>query len=105
MPIRARGWILKEPGKALVREDVDIAAPGPSEAVVEVLACGLCHTDLGFATGAVAPRHPLPLVLGHEIVGTVVETAERFGHLMGCPVLVPAVLPCGDCAFCRAGRS
>jgi 6-hydroxycyclohex-1-ene-1-carbonyl-CoA dehydrogenase len=71
---------------------------------VEVLACGLCHTDLGFASGAVPTRHALPLVLGHEAVGTVVAAGEGAAGLRGSRVIVPAVLPCGTCAFCRAGR-
>jgi 6-hydroxycyclohex-1-ene-1-carbonyl-CoA dehydrogenase len=50
----------------------------------------------------VKPNHPLPLVLGHEVVGTVQVCDEE--SLVGARVLVPAVLPCGDCAFCRAGR-
>ena len=97
-------WILREPKAPLVREERAVLSAGPAGAVVEVTACGLCHTDLGFAEGSVAPRHPLPLVLGHEIVGTVVDAGEAFRAFVGKPVLVPAVLPCGDCAFCRAGR-
>jgi len=69
-----------------------------------VTACGLCHTDLSFADGSVKTRHPLPLVLGHEITGRVVAAGDGATDLVGQPVLVPAVLPCGECAFCRAGR-
>jgi 6-hydroxycyclohex-1-ene-1-carbonyl-CoA dehydrogenase len=67
-------------------------------------ACGLCHTDLGYADGSVAPRHALPLVLGHEIVGKVVEAGAGAQAWMGRPVIVPAVLPCGECDLCRRGR-
>jgi 6-hydroxycyclohex-1-ene-1-carbonyl-CoA dehydrogenase len=104
MGVSAAGYFLETPGRPLVRRDLDVAAPAPGEVVVEVLACGLCHTDLGFAEGSVAPRHALPLVLGHEIVGTVVAAGRGVERLAGRRVLVPAVLPCGDCAFCRAGR-
>jgi 6-hydroxycyclohex-1-ene-1-carbonyl-CoA dehydrogenase len=52
----------------------------------------------------VAPRHALPLVLGHEIVGHIIETGRGAEEWLGRSVVVPAVLPCGDCAFCRAGR-
>jgi 6-hydroxycyclohex-1-ene-1-carbonyl-CoA dehydrogenase len=72
--------------------------------VVEVLACGLCHTDLGFASGAVPTRHDLPLILGHEVVGTVVKAGEGFAPLVEQRVIVPAVLPCGECELCRMGR-
>jgi 6-hydroxycyclohex-1-ene-1-carbonyl-CoA dehydrogenase len=71
---------------------------------VEVLACGLCHTDLGFADGSVRPQKGLPLVLGHEVVGTVTDTGEGVAVHPGQKVLVPSVLPCGECDFCRAGR-
>lgn len=98
------GYWLDQAGEPLVRRALNLAAPGEHEAIVEVEACGLCHTDLGFAAGDVAPKHALPLILGHEIVGTVTEAGDRFNDLVGKRVLVPAVMPCGDCAYCRAGR-
>ncbi len=97
-------YVLRQAGAPLVREERAMPEPGPGEAVVEVRACGLCHTDLGFAQGSVAPRHPLPLVLGHEITGVVRAAGRGAEALVGHEVLVPAVMPCGDCAFCRAGR-
>ncbi|MCC6665797.1 MAG: 6-hydroxycyclohex-1-ene-1-carbonyl-CoA dehydrogenase [Polyangiaceae bacterium] len=104
MGIRSEAWVLKESGKPLVKESIELAEPTATEVVVEVEACGLCHTDLGFAEGGVAPRMPLPIVLGHEVVGTVRAAGEKYQALIGQKVLVPAVMPCGDCAFCRAGR-
>ncbi len=104
MSVRAEAYVLNTSGEPLVRKIIDLPSPGPSEAIVEVEACGLCHTDLGFAQGAVAPVHPLPLVLGHEVVGVVHSAGERFAHLVGTKVLVPAVMSCGDCVFCRNGR-
>lgn len=104
MRVEAAAYFLESPGASLVRGALDITEPAPGQAVVEVLACGLCHTDLGFASGAVPTRHDLPLVLGHEVVGKVVEAGEGARHLVGKEVLVPAVLPCGECSFCRIGR-
>ncbi|HEX6202116.1 MAG TPA: 6-hydroxycyclohex-1-ene-1-carbonyl-CoA dehydrogenase [Thermoanaerobaculia bacterium] len=101
---QAEGWFLEAPAAPLVERGLELPAPGPGEALVEVAACGLCHTDLGFADGTVAPRHALPLVLGHEVTGRVVAAGAGAEDRVGRPVLVPAVLPCGDCAFCRAGR-
>ncbi len=98
-------WFLDAPGTPLSRRPLPLPHRGPGEALVEVAACGLCHTDLGFADGSVRPRHPLPLVLGHEVVGRVVEAGDGFAALLGKPVIVPAVLPCGSCEFCRAGRA
>jgi len=102
--ITAEGYFLETPGQPLVRRALELPDPGPGQALVEVTACGLCHTDLSFADGSVKTRHPLPLVLGHEITGRVVAAGDGATDLIGQPVLVPAVLPCGDCAFCRAGR-
>jgi 6-hydroxycyclohex-1-ene-1-carbonyl-CoA dehydrogenase len=99
-----RAYFLDAPGTALAAREHRIPAPGPEQALVEVLACGLCHTDLGFADGSVKPKHAFPLVLGHEVVGTVVQAGDHFASLAGRRVIVPAVLPCGRCAFCRAGR-
>ena len=101
VPIKAEVWMLEAGGAPLVRRTLELPDPSPTEAIVEVLACGLCHTDLGFADGSVPPSHALPLVLGHEIVGKVVAGPAK---LMGHTVIVPAVLPCGECAFCRSGR-
>ena len=100
----ARAYFLDAPAAPLAPRELTLADPGPGEAIVEVLACGLCHTDLGFASGAVPTRHPLPLVLGHEVVGTVVAAGDDVAALGGRRVIVPAVLPCGTCEFCRAGR-
>lgn len=101
----AEGYFLLAPAERLVKRALPLPAPGPGEVVVAVEACGLCHTDLAFASGAVTPRHALPLVLGHEVTGVVAAAGEDVRGLLGEPVLVPAVLPCGECAFCRAGRS
>ena len=104
MGIQRKAWVLKETGKPLVEESLELGDPAPSDVIVEVEACGLCHTDLGFAEGGVAPRMGLPIVLGHEVVGTVRAAGERYAALVGQKVLVPSVMPCGDCPFCRAGR-
>lgn len=95
---QSESWVLERASEPLVRRRVELEV-GPGDVVLEVEACGLCHTDLAFARGEVAPRHPLPLVLGHEIVGRLVD-----GPSAGRRVLVPAVIPCGECPFCRAGR-
>ncbi len=72
--------------------------------MVEVAGCGVCHTDVGFAYDGVPTRAPLPLTLGHEISGCVVATGEQATEWDGRDVIVPAVVPCGDCAACRSGR-
>ncbi|HGY89978.1 MAG TPA: 6-hydroxycyclohex-1-ene-1-carbonyl-CoA dehydrogenase [Planctomycetes bacterium] len=78
--------------------------PGPEEVVVRVAGCGICHTDLGFLDDGVPTRHPLPLILGHEISGTVVATGTEAGEWLNTQVVVPAVIPCGACDACEEGR-
>ncbi len=97
-------YLLTAAGKPLERRAIEASPLGSDDVLVEVEACGLCHTDLAFALGEVAPRHALPLVLGHEIVGRVADAGRDRGGLIGKLVLVPAVLPCGSCEFCSAGR-
>jgi 6-hydroxycyclohex-1-ene-1-carbonyl-CoA dehydrogenase len=87
----------------MVRGERDETA-GEGEAIVRVAGCGVCHTDLGFYYDGVPTRHPFPLVLGHEIAGTVVETGDDGRAWLGKDVVVPAVIPCERCAACRAGR-
>lgn len=99
-----RRFVLCEPGKPLVRQELPPRAPGPGEVVVQVAGCGVCHTDLGFADGEVRPRAALPLVLGHEIAGTVVSCGRGTHAWAGKDVVVAAVIPCGDCAPCAKGR-
>ena len=78
--------------------------PSPDHVVVEVAGCGLCHTDIGFAYDGVPTRHPLPLILGHEIAGRVIAAGDRAAEWVGRSVIVPAVIPCGACEACVAGR-
>ena len=85
-------------------QDVCMPEPGTDEVVVRVAGCGVCHTDIGFWRAGVSTRHSLPLTLGHEISGTVVRTGAGKRGLLGREVIVPAVIPCGECDLCRRGR-
>jgi 6-hydroxycyclohex-1-ene-1-carbonyl-CoA dehydrogenase len=84
--------------------DVPRPTPDQDEVLVRVAGCGVCHTDIGFWQDGVPTRHPLPLTLGHEISGTVVEAGSAARRLLGREVIVPSVIPCGACDLCRAGR-
>ncbi len=77
---------------------------GPGEVVVAVAGCGVCHTDLGFFYDGIRTNHPLPLCLGHEISGRVVAAGPGADTWLGKAVIVPAVIPCGDCDACRRGK-
>ena len=101
--MQAIAWVVGKPGEpmALVKRDL---RPDHGEALIQVAGCGICHTDLGFYYDGVPTRHPLPLTLGHEISGTVVEAGEGAGSWIGRQVIVPAVMPCGACPACRTGH-
>ncbi|MCJ2531806.1 MAG: zinc-binding dehydrogenase, partial [Candidatus Thermoplasmatota archaeon] len=82
-------------------EEVERPKPGLGEVLVRVAACGICRTDLHYLHGVPTFKKP-PLILGHEISG-VVEAPED-DPLQGQRVLLPPVIPCGHCEYCRAGR-
>jgi 6-hydroxycyclohex-1-ene-1-carbonyl-CoA dehydrogenase len=101
--MRIDAWMVEQPGREMVLQTRE-EEPGPGAVVVEVAGCGVCHTDLGFFYEGVATRHALPLALGHEISGRVVAAGPGADAWLGRAVVVPAVIPCGECAACRAGR-
>lgn len=102
MSIAAHRWLMTAPAAPLVR-DAFRATPGPGEVTVAVAGCGVCHTDLGYYYDGVRTNQPLPLALGHEISGRVVAAGEGAQQWIDKSVIVPAVLPCGDCDLCRRG--
>jgi 6-hydroxycyclohex-1-ene-1-carbonyl-CoA dehydrogenase len=97
-------WQMTAPGRPLAPAVREEPPPSAGEVVVEVAGCGVCHTDLGYLDEGVPVRGKLPLTLGHEISGRVVAAGPGAEELLGQPVVVPAVLPCGECELCRAGR-
>jgi len=101
--MKISGWTVQSPGQPMVCEERE-ATPGPNEVLIRVAGCGVCHTDLGFYYDGVPTRHPFPLTLGHEVSGTVVETGDAVAAWKGKDVVVPAVIPCGDCPACKAGH-
>jgi propanol-preferring alcohol dehydrogenase len=100
-----RAMLLDRPGTPLRPADLPDPEPGPGQLLLRVRACGICRTDLHVADGEL-PDPKLPLVLGHEIVATVVRGgpgAGRFrpGDRVGVPWLG---WTCGECRYCRSGR-
>ncbi len=102
-PITIRRWVMDEPGRPLRAIEEPSPELQPGTVLVEVAGCGVCHTDLGFYYDGVRTRGALPLALGHEVSGFVVGAGEGCEGLLGEAVVVPAVIPCGDCAACAAG--
>jgi 6-hydroxycyclohex-1-ene-1-carbonyl-CoA dehydrogenase len=102
MSIDAYRWLMAAPQEPMVKRDF-LAAPAAGEVVVEIAGCGVCHTDLGYYYDGVRTNQPLPLALGHEISGYVVATGAGAEAWKGKAVIVPAVLPCGECDLCKRG--
>lgn len=101
--MRISSWVVEQPGRPMVETAREESA-GPGEVLVRVAGCGVCHTDLGYFYDGVPTRHAFPLTLGHEVSGTVVEAGKGAEPWMGRNVIIPAVIPCGQCDACRAGR-
>jgi len=100
-----RAMVFDGVGTPLRLADLPRPEPGPEQVLVAVSACGVCRTDLHIVDGELA--HPkLPLVPGHEVVGTVAEVGSsvvrlRAGQRVGVPWLGHT---CRECRFCRTGR-
>ncbi|MGH7911826.1 MAG: zinc-binding dehydrogenase [Candidatus Dormibacteraceae bacterium] len=98
-----RAAVLTEPNRPLQVEEVDLAAPGPGEVRVKVAAAGICHSDLHYMNGELG--HPLPVVLGHEGAGTVVEVGSGVADFsVGDHVVLLWRTSCGHCGYCSSGR-
>jgi propanol-preferring alcohol dehydrogenase len=100
-----RAMLLDAPHRPLRAADIPRPEPGPGQVLVAVRACGVCRTDLHVADGEL-PNPKLPIILGHEIVGTVAAAGPGVTHFaVGRRVGVPWLgWTCGACAFCRSGR-
>jgi len=100
-----RAQLLTEIGQPLVAAEMPPPAPGPSQVLIKVRACAVCRTDLHVVDGELS-EPKLPLIPGHEIVGTIVERgpgAEKFA--VGARVGVPWLgWTCGECRYCRGGQ-
>jgi S-(hydroxymethyl)mycothiol dehydrogenase len=98
-----RGVISRKKGQPVEVVDVVIPDPGPGEAVVDIAARGVCHTDLTYREGGINANYPF--LLGHEAVGTIeavgpgVESVEP-----GDFVILNWRAVCGRCRACRRGR-
>ncbi len=104
-----RAAVLHDFKKPLLFEEVDRPKPGANDVLIQVEACGVCHSDLHVADGdwpQFARIVKRPLILGHEIAGRVVEKGETVQNLeIGDRVGVPWIYwTCGECEFCKEGN-
>ena len=100
-----RAQVLTAAGRLLAAAELVVPRPGPQQLLIEVRACAVCRTDLHVVDGEL-PDPKLPLVPGHEIIGTIVEKGEsvdrfRVGDRVGVPWLG---WTCGVCEYCRSAR-
>jgi S-(hydroxymethyl)mycothiol dehydrogenase len=98
-----RGVISRKKGDPVEVVDVVVPDPGPGEVVVDVAACGVCHTDLTYRDGGINDEYPF--LLGHEAAGTVEAAGEGVIHVKpGDFVIVNWRAVCGQCRACKRGR-
>src|SRR4051812_20999571 len=102
LPITMHAMVLEEVCQPLVHKTLPLPVPLSHQVLVKIIACGVCRTDLHVVDGEL--QHPkLPLIPGHEIVGTVVKKGEKVtklheGDVVGIPWMGHT---CGECKYCR----
>ncbi|MEP6761067.1 MAG: S-(hydroxymethyl)mycothiol dehydrogenase [Sporichthyaceae bacterium] len=103
MPHEVRGVIARAKGEPVSLETVLIPDPGPGEALVQVQACGVCHTDLHYREGGI--NDDFPFLLGHEAAGVVEAVGEDVKDVApGDYVILNWRAVCGRCRACLRGR-
>jgi S-(hydroxymethyl)mycothiol dehydrogenase len=98
-----RGVVARSKGDAVSIETILVPDPGPGEALVDVQACGVCHTDLHYREGGI--NDDFPFLLGHEAAGRVVAVGDGVAELApGDFVILNWRAVCGRCRACRKGK-
>jgi S-(hydroxymethyl)mycothiol dehydrogenase len=100
---KVRGVVAKAKGEPVSIETIDVPDPGPGEALVQVQACGVCHTDLHYREGAI--NDDFPFLLGHEAAGIVESVGPGVETVApGDFVVLNWRAVCGNCRACLRGR-
>lgn len=95
--------VLREVGGTPTVESIELTGPGPGQVRVQLVATGVCHSDLSLAGGTL--KHTMPVVLGHEGAGRVIEVGENvWGLDIGDPVVLNWAPPCRSCWYCEHGE-
>ncbi len=103
MPQTVRGVISRSKKQPVELVDIIIPDPGPGEVVVDIIACGVCHTDLTYREGGINDSYPF--LLGHEAAGTVEAVGPGVTHVaVGDFVVLNWRAVCGECRACKRGR-
>ena len=103
MPQQVQGIIARSKGAPVEKVTVNVPDAGPGEAVVRVLTCGVCHTDLHYREGGIGDDYPY--LLGHEAAGIVEQVGDDVRGLEpGDYVILNWRAVCGTCRACQRGR-
>ncbi|CDO89381.1 S-(hydroxymethyl)mycothiol dehydrogenase [Mycobacterium triplex] len=98
-----RGVISRKKGQPVELVDIVVPDPGPGEALVDVIACGVCHTDLTYREGGINDEYPF--LLGHEAAGTVEAVGPGVTSVApGDFVILNWRAVCGQCRACKRGK-
>lgn len=105
IPETMHAMVLLTPGTPLIHRELPVPKPNPDQVLIKVHACGVCRTDLHVVDGEL-PNPKLPIIPGHEIVGSIVQTGENVGSLrIGDRIGIPWLgYTCGTCLYCRTGK-
>src|SRR5258707_4038091 len=103
--ISTRAALLYGPGEDYKIETIELDEPGPGEVLVDMRACGLCHSDEHVRTGDLPLPH-YPVICGHEGAGEVSQVGEGVTSVAPGDHVALAFIPsCGSCASCRSGQA
>ena len=103
MAISVRGVVARGKGEAVEVTEILVPEPGPGEALVNVQACGVCHTDLHYKMGGIGDDYPY--LLGHEAAGVVEAVGDGVTEVApGDFVILNWRAVCGQCRACKRGR-
>jgi len=103
--MKSRAAIAWAAGKPLVIEEVEVAAPKKGEVLLKISATGVCHTDAYTLSGK-DPEGLFPAIMGHEGGATVMEIGESVASVKPGDHVIPLYIPeCGECKFCKSGRT
>ena len=103
--MKSRAAVAWAAGRPLSIEEVDVATPKTGEVLVKIVATGVCHTD-AFTLSGRDPEGLFPVILGHEGGGIVQEVGAGVTSVSAGDHVIPLYTPeCGECKFCRSGRT
>lgn len=103
MAYRVQGVVVREKNAPATIETVIVPDPGPGEAVVDIITCGVCHTDLHYQQGGI--NDEFPFLLGHEATGRVTAVGEGVTNVEpGDRVILNWRAVCGECRACEKGQ-